>query len=150
MPFADFALALTRQFGLDSPEGGFAKGCHFQFDAVEVQVTEVPGEELILLRSELGALRGAGLEGQLEELLLGNLFTNPSGEGVLGVEPGGSVVMKQRVAIGHLPTAAAASIVARFAGHAAVWQAQLRTRLGPSRHLSPLDSAAMEVPHERA
>lgn len=150
MQFADFALALTGQFGLDSPEGGFEKGCYFQFGPVEVQVTEVPDEAAILLRSELGTLQSVGLEGQLEELLEGNLFTNPSGEGVLGVEPSGAVTMKQRVATGHLLPATAATILARFAGHAAVWQSQLRPRPGPSPDVSPFNPHAMKWPYERA
>lgn len=142
MDFPRLLQGLADEFGLAPGSASFAEGYDLLFGTLRVTLRPSESGAALIANSDLGHIGTPAFQDHLEDLLVANHFSNPTGEGVLGIEASGIAVIRLRIPCAGMTPAAAASTLRRFAGHALHCQEKVSAEAAP---LAPSQPTALEA-----
>ena len=140
MQFQHFTGSLAAQFSLPPPASN--ERCEFLFDGLSVELTPHESGTDAVAKAILGQLGTDDFQDRFEELLVANLFSNPTGEGVIGVELSGMAVITLHIPYQDTAPADAAAMLSRFASHALHWHKKIKSHAAASAYRQ---GSALEV-----
>jgi len=145
MQFQHFAESLAAQFSLPPPAS--IERCEFLFDGLSVELAPHASGTDVAVKAVLGQLGTDDFQDRFEELLVANLFSNPTGEGVIGVEASGMAVITFHIPYRDTDPAYAAAMLSRFASHALHWHKKIKSHIAASAYRQ--GAALEEASHAR-
>lgn len=132
MQFQQLVEWLADEFHLPPPpDTNPSHGCELLFDDLPVRLTPHESGTACVIRSELGQIGTPDFQDRIEELLTANLFSNPTGEGVLGLEVSGMAVLRFRISYRDMTPTGLASTLRRFAAYGIFWKRKISAHIHP-------------------